>query len=156
PIRVDYRLGNGERRSAVLHTISPGPFGHEHMADRAQQMLWAHQTLAHLPRHIRSFDAGAFLGDGSLISLQNPEEIFQLTEYVEGQCYSTDLERLRDAAAFNNLDLDRADALCDYLAGIHRTAGTDPGLYVRRIRELVGHSECIMGLTDSYLPHALI
>jgi aminoglycoside phosphotransferase (APT) family kinase protein len=44
----------------------------------------------------------------------------------------------------------RADALCDYLVDIHRVHGTDPGLYVRRIRELVGHGECIMGLADSY------
>jgi aminoglycoside phosphotransferase (APT) family kinase protein len=28
--------------------------------------------------------------------------------------------------------------------------GDNPELYVRRIRELIGHSECIMGLIDSY------
>jgi hypothetical protein len=33
---------------------------------------------------------------------------------------------------------------------IHSVRGGEPGLYVRRIRELVGHSECIMGLIDSY------
>jgi hypothetical protein len=33
--------------------------------------------------------------------------------------------------------------------------GTDPGLYARRIRELIGHGECIMGLIDSYPPHAI-
>jgi aminoglycoside phosphotransferase (APT) family kinase protein len=42
------------------------------------------------------------------------------------------------------------DALCNYLVDIHRVQGPDPGLYIRRIRELVGHGECIMGLTDSY------
>jgi aminoglycoside phosphotransferase (APT) family kinase protein len=44
----------------------------------------------------------------------------------------------------------RADALCDYLLEIHRVRGTEPGLYARRIRELVGHGECIMGILDSY------
>ena len=39
---------------------------------------------------------------------------------------------------------------------IHQTRGKDAGLYVRRIRELVGHGECIMGLADSYPPHPLI
>ena len=48
------------------------------------------------------------------------------------------------------LDLERADALCDYLVEIHRVAGPDPGLYVRRIRELLGHGECIFGVDDSY------
>lgn len=160
PVRVDYTLGDGQTKSAVLHavihTMSPGPFGHEHMADRAQEMLWAHQAFNHLPRHVRSLDAGAFLDDGTLISLRNPQELCQLTEYVEGQCYSVDLERLRDSGGLSDLDLARADALCDYLVEIHRVPGTDPGLYVRRIRELVGHGECIMGLTDSYPPHPLI
>jgi hypothetical protein len=35
PLLVNYRL-DGARKSAVLHTVKPGPFGHEHMADRAQ------------------------------------------------------------------------------------------------------------------------
>jgi aminoglycoside phosphotransferase (APT) family kinase protein len=56
----------------------------------------------------------------------------------------------------HDLDIARSDALCDYLLEIHRVPGADSGLYVRRIRELVGHGECIMGLTDSYPPHPLI
>jgi aminoglycoside phosphotransferase (APT) family kinase protein len=73
-------------------------------------------------------------------------------EYVEGQGYFEDLTRLRDGGKLTDLDLARADALCDYLVEIHRVTGPDPVLYVRRIRELVGHGECIMGLTDSYPP----
>lgn len=161
PVRVDYTLGDQAPASAVLHTMSPGPFGHEHMADRAQEFLWAHQAFNRLPRHVRSLDAGGFRANGSLVSLGDVEEICQLTEYVDGQCYSVDLERLRDVPTLAALDLERADALCDYLVEIHRGPGSDPGpgkvgLYVRRIRELVGHGECIMGLTDSYPPHPLI
>jgi len=40
--------------------------------------------------------------------------------------------------------------LCDYLAGIHALGHDDSGLYRRRIRELVGHGECVMGIVDSY------
>src|SRR5581483_12465332 len=43
PIRVDYDSRAG-RRVAVLHTISPGPFGHEHMSDRAAELLWEHRA----------------------------------------------------------------------------------------------------------------
>jgi aminoglycoside phosphotransferase (APT) family kinase protein len=57
---------------------------------------------------------------------------------------------MRDDAVLRELDSARADALCDYLVGIHAVRGNNPDLYVRRIRELVGHSECIMGLVDSY------
>jgi len=69
---------------------------------------------------------------------------------VEGQSYSVDLARLRDSGAAAALDLARADALCDYLLEIHRVRGTEPGLYVRRVRELIGHGECILGIVDSY------
>ena len=155
PVRVDYQTANGERRTAVLHTMSPGPFGHEHMADRAQTLLWEHDVFNRLPRHVRSLDVGGFQSGGHLISLGNVEELYLLREYAEGQGYFLDLQRLRDNDVLDDLDLARADALCDYLVEIHRKPGDDPGLYTRRIRELVGHGECIMGLTDSYPQHAL-
>ena len=39
PVRLTFRQG-GKTRRVVLGTMSPGPFGHEHPADRAQAMLW--------------------------------------------------------------------------------------------------------------------
>ncbi|HLY73659.1 MAG TPA: phosphotransferase, partial [Planctomycetota bacterium] len=69
---------------------------------------------------------------------------------VQGESYSADLARIRDTGDVDEQDRARADALCDYLIEIHRVRGKEPGLYVRRIRELVGHSECIMGILDSY------
>jgi hypothetical protein len=152
PVRIDYELADHKRRSAVLHTISPGSFGHEHMADRAHILLWEHHAFNHLPRHVRSLDVGGFQSDGSIVSLGKVEEACLLTEYVEGQNYSLDLERMRDAGTLTDLDVARADALCDYLLAIHAEPVSDYGLYTRRIRELLGHGECIMGLTDSY-PH---
>jgi hypothetical protein len=156
PVRVDYELSDHQHRSAVLHTITPGPFGHEHMADRAHILLWEHQAFNRLPRHVRSLDVGGFQADGTLISLGKVQEACLLTEYLEGQNYSLDLERIRDGGALTDLDLARADALCDYLLTIHAQPVNDPGLYTRRIRELVGHGECIMGLTDSYPRHPAI
>src|ERR1035437_9796919 len=41
PVKIEYEL-SGQRRAAVLETVTPGPFGHEHMADRAQILLWSH------------------------------------------------------------------------------------------------------------------
>jgi len=57
PVRIDYELSDHQRRSAVLHTMSPGPFGHEHMADRAHILLWEHRAFNLLPRHVRSLVA---------------------------------------------------------------------------------------------------
>lgn len=149
PVLIVYEA-EGEARRAVLHTVSPGPFGHEHMSDRAQIQLWEHGAFNRLPRHVRSIDVGAFRRDGSAVSLGGAEEFFLLTEYAEGRGYFEDLMRMRDDPSLREIDTARADALCDYLTGIHSVEGSEPGLYVRRIRELVGHAECIMGLIDSY------
>jgi aminoglycoside phosphotransferase (APT) family kinase protein len=149
PLRIDYEL-EGEARRVVLDSVRPGPFGHEHMADRAQAMLWAHDAFGKLRRHVASLDVGAVRASGELVSLGTAEELFMVAEFSEGREYADDLLRLRAGEALRPLDLERADALCDYLAGIHRVAGTDAGLYARRIRELVGHGECIFGVDDSY------
>jgi hypothetical protein len=149
PVLIDYEE-NGARRRAVLHTVSAGPFGHEHMSDRAQMLLWDHSSFNRLPRHLRSIDVGAFRRNGSAVSLGDAEEFFVLTEYAQGRPYVEDLFRVRDGRPLADMDLARADALCDYLADIHSVRGGDSGLYVRRIRELIGHSECVMGLIDSY------
>jgi Phosphotransferase enzyme family len=153
PLRVDYELPGGRQESAVLHTMGPGSFGHEHMSDRARILLWSHQAFNRLPRHVRSLDVGGFEAGGGMISLGDVEEFCLLTEFAVGQPYALDLERLRDSGPLNDIDLARADALCDYLAEIHAERGTDPRLYVRRNRELVGDGECIMELTDSYPDH---
>jgi aminoglycoside phosphotransferase (APT) family kinase protein len=148
-VQIDYDL-NGESRRAVLHTVSAGPFGHEHMSDRAQMLLWDHCTFNRLPRHVRSLDVGAFRRDGHPTSLGEVEEFFVLTEYAVGQGYVEDLNKMRDEPTLTDLDFARADALCDYLVEIHAVKGDNPALYTRRIRELIGHSECLMGLIDSY------
>jgi hypothetical protein len=149
PLKVDYDVA-GERRSAVLETVAPGPFGHEHMADRAQILLWSHAAFNRLPRHVHSLDVGGVLNDGALLSLGRVEEFFILNAFAPGEPYSADLERLRDGGDLQDRDLVRADALCDYLTAIHRVSGPDPALYARRVRELVGHHECIAGIIDSY------
>lgn len=149
PLRVDYEL-DGAARRAVIESVRPGPFGHEHMADRAQLLLWAHHAFGALPRHVASLDVGAVRESGELVPLGNAEELFMLAEFVDGHEYADDLLRIRSSGESTSLDLGRADALCDYLVEIHRLKGPDPGLYVRRIRELVGHGECIFGVSDSY------
>jgi len=149
PVLIEFEI-DGSIRRAVLHTVRSGPFGHEHMSDRAQSLLWDHAAFNTLPHHVHSIDVGALRRDGSAISLGDVEEFFTLTDYGEGTPYANDLERIRDSNELGSTDLQRADGLCDYLAQIHSTAHDNAGLYVRRIRELIGHSECIMGLIDSY------
>src|SRR5215467_2875804 len=88
PVRIVYRIGENPPRSAVFHTMRPNQFGHEHMADRAQIHLWEYEAFNRLPKHVRTIDVGTFQSDGSLLSLGGAEELFLLSEYVEGRGYN--------------------------------------------------------------------
>lgn len=149
-VMVDYEV-EGKTNRAVLSTMKPGPFGHEHMADRAGAMIWNHHTFNRLPRHVHSLDVGGIRESGEMVSLGSVEEFFVLTRFEQGQEYVHDLTRLREDGELTDQDQARADALCDYLVQIHQPPKTpSAGLYVRRVRELLGHNECIMGIIDSY------
>ncbi len=149
PIRLIFRVGRTVRR-AVLETMKPGPFGHEHAADRAQALLWDFDSYGRLPRHVAALDVGAFTARGSMFSVAGAREFFVLNEWADGEGYSRDLERLARTGRLLKRDRERTDALATYLAQIHRVKRRQPDLYRRRLRELIGHGECIMGLTDSY------
>ena len=141
-----------EIKRVVLETIRPGGFGHDHFSDRAQILLWQHSSFNKLPKHVRAVDVGAFTVDGNLKSVGDCTEFFIVTEMVEGKPYHQDLDRIREQKSLTNLDKDRCQALSDYIVQVHAIKKGAPELYVRRIRDLVGHGECIMGLTDSYPP----
>jgi hypothetical protein len=149
PLFLEYEV-SGERKRAVLETMAPSSYGHDHFSDRAQAILWEHATFNNLPRHVRSLDSGAFLGSGRIVSTGEAEEFFLLTEFVEGKGYFKDLERIRDSGTAAALDIDRSLALADYLAAVHAERHDAPLLYTRRIRDLLGHGECIMGMIDNY------
>ncbi|MBH0199594.1 MAG: phosphotransferase [Nitrospira sp.] len=149
PVKLTFRLGR-RLQSAVLETMRPGPFGHEHMADRAQAILWDYDSYGRLPRHVKALDVGAFDGTQELFSVAQAREFFVLNEWAEGKSYHLDLAGLAKGAALRALDRARTVALARYLAQIHATKRRDADLYKRRLRELIGHGECIMGLTDSY------
>jgi hypothetical protein len=149
PVRLTFRL-NGRVQQVVLETMRPGAFGHEHPADRAQAMLWDYDSYGRLPRHVKALDVGAFDEDQSMFSVAAAREFFVLTSWADGESYHLDLERLAAGGRLRSLDRQRADGLADYLVQIHGVKRRDPGLYRRRLRELIGHGECIMGLTDSY------
>ncbi|MEM1586211.1 MAG: phosphotransferase [Candidatus Bathyarchaeia archaeon] len=144
---------NGEVKRVVLETIRPGGFGHEHPSDRAQILLWQHSAFNNLPKHVKSIDVGAFTTSGELKSLGDYREFFILTEYVEGSPYYLDLENIKSRGELASLDVKRCLALSDYLVEIHsvKGVGLEP-LYIRRVRDLIGHGEYIMGLIDSYPP----
>lgn len=150
PYLIDF-VCEGEERSAVLSSmrIQKG-FGHDTFADRAAIALWQNAAFNVLPSHVRSLDVGFFTEYGGLKSAGDADEFFILMDRVSGVEYYRDLDRITESGFFGQLDLDRAKALSDYLVYIHQQKHDDRTLWDRRIRELVGSGECIMGLVDSY------
>ncbi len=150
PYLLVYELG-GQVREAVLSSMRvQGGFGHDYPSDRAQILLEQHRNFNRLPRHARSLDIGYFTKDGELHSAGKAEEYFILMEKVEGKEYYLDLEQIKKRGRLVELDRRRVVALAEYLAEIHSTKHDNRQLYYRKIRDTIGHGECIFGLTDSY------
>lgn len=150
PYVIEFSIGE-ETRKVVLETMRAGGFGRQHFSDRAGIMLWQHSAFGRLPKHVHCVDVGAFTTGGqSLRSLGDCREFFTITEFVDGSLYHSDLDRIMETGRLNGLDEKRCLALSNYLVGIHSVRGEKPELYLRRVRELVGHGKCIMGLLDSY------
>jgi len=146
---LEFKVGKEVKR-VVFQTMRPEGFGHDHFSDRAQTLLWQHSAFNKLPKHVRSVDVGAFTRNGKLKSVGDCTEFFIITEKVEGQLYHFDLDRIREQKRLTLLDEPRCRFLADYIAGVHSVKKGEPQLYVRRVRDLIGHGEGIMGLTDSY------
>jgi Ser/Thr protein kinase RdoA (MazF antagonist) len=151
PLEVTCRVADGRRALVVSRTRPVQGFGHDYPADRAWQALFAHAAYNTFPRHARSLDVGVVGGDGELRSVGDATEFFQLVEKIPGTPYWLDLERLLSAPP-RPLDTERAAALARFLAEAHAARRDEPTLYHRRVRELVGHGELVMGILDSY-PH---
>lgn len=150
PYVVEFNVG-GEDKQVVLETMRPEGFGHDHFSDRAGILLWQHSSFNKLPKHVHSVDVGAFTAKGeALKSLGDCAELFIVTELVDGRLYHLDLDRIKESGKLRSTDEERCLALSNYLVEIHRIKREAPWLYARRMRELVGHGECIMGLLDSY------
>jgi hypothetical protein len=150
PYLIEFTVGT-EAKRVVLETMRPEGFGHDHFADRAAVLLWQHSSFNKLPKHVHSVDVGSFATDcETLKPLGDCCEFFLLTDFVEGELYHVDLDRIKLSGGMLDLDEERCVALAEYLAEIHTVKHDSPGLYHRRIRDLVGHGEGIFGLTDSY------
>lgn len=150
PYFVAFVTEEGAMKEVVISSMKGDGFGHDFFSDRAQILMWQHHAFNTLPKHVKSLDVGYFTKDGRMESAGDADEYFIVCEKVDGEEYAIDLDRLKEGGELRNVDKDRASALAAYLTDIHAVKKADAGLYMRRLRELVGHSECIFGLTDSY------
>jgi aminoglycoside phosphotransferase (APT) family kinase protein len=149
PFLVAYTVDDREER-VVFHYIRRNPFGRERDDDRVAAVWLDFNTFNRLPSHVPAVDMVMVTKEGSIQSISAAQEIVLVTAYRPGRLYADDLMRIRTEGTIQPLDTGRAEALAAYLASIHAEKHADPVLWRRRLRDLVGHGEGIMGLTDSY------
>jgi len=150
PLEIVYEE-RGETRKAILSTMRPNRFGHEFLWDRASVILFQYYAGNKMDKHVRSINAGYIDTGGRLTPLRDPQEFFILREMVDGEPYFRDLERIVDGDCRSE-DVEMVQRFGRWLAGVHARKLDSPNLYLRRIRDLIGGSECIWGIIDSYPP----
>ncbi|MBW2357077.1 MAG: aminoglycoside phosphotransferase family protein, partial [Deltaproteobacteria bacterium] len=151
--RVVFQTPQGENR-LIMKALFHSRFGHDHYADRAQVLLLAQANYNEMPKHVRATDVVGETPD-RLISVRDAREFYIFMEEADGVSYFEDLEAILRRGRLSDLDRQRARMLAQFIAEVHanRYRGPNAGvLYRRRIRDLIGHGECIMGIIDAYEP----
>lgn len=134
----------------VLKAVRPEGFGHEYPSDRAGMFLLALETYRGLPGHVRAVDVLSVNEGGEIMPIGGGREYFLLIEYAEGESYFRDLEGFSSKKALEEMDGKRIIAMADYLSEIHSVKKDSKTLYLRRLRDVIGHGECLMGVFDTY------
>ena len=150
PLLIVFEVG-GERREAVLSIMKGDKYGHQFYWDRAAILMFQYETSARMEKHVRPLGLGYVNGDDALIPVEEPQEFFILNEKLQGHDYFLDLERIR-SGDFRDSDVETAREFARWMARLHSVKNEDVHLYSRRIRNLIGSSECILGMVDEAFP----
>jgi aminoglycoside phosphotransferase (APT) family kinase protein len=149
--RLRFNAPGGERR-IIMKGLAPSGFGHDHYSDRAQVLLLANANYRQMAQHVKACDVAGEEPE-RLFSLGKATEFYLFMEEARGAPYFKMMDEIMDRGRIDETDRDRARRLASFLAGLHRTSysGKDAKtLYRRRVRDLIGHGECIMGIIDAY------
>ena len=142
----------GEEQQVIMKSLSPSGFGHDHYSDRAQVLLLAHSNYNEMDNHIKALDV---VGDSPdrLISLKEAREFYIFMEKAAGTDYFKDMDAVLEQGRLSRKDREKARKLARFAARVHQKkyeGEQAKTLYRRRIRDLIGHGECIMGIIDAY------
>jgi hypothetical protein len=148
PLLIRFEAG-GVTREAVLSIMRGDKYGHQFWWDRAAILMFQYAAGGRLERHVAPLGLGYFNEYDDLVGVSGVKEFFILNEKAEGHDYYLDLERIRREGA-KPFDVDLARGFAVWLAKVHGQRRVDPDLYLRRVRNLIGASECIFGLVDAY------
>jgi aminoglycoside phosphotransferase (APT) family kinase protein len=138
------------KKELVVKELSNEDLGHIHPSDRAGVFLMAYDEYPNLPRHVRALDVLSRMPDGAIKSISGGVEYYLLMEAAHGTNYFSDLEAMKNKPALDDGDKIKINAMASYLAQIHSRKIDSKAHYYRKIRDTIGHGECLMGVLDFY------
>lgn len=137
-------------RSYVVKALIPKDLGHDYPSDRAGLFLLALNEYKNLPKHVKAIDVLSEMGDGTIKSIGGGKEYYLLMERGEGKDYFHDLNAFSDKKILSASDKEKIKTMTSYLQRIHSVKKDSKTLYWRKLRDIVGHGECLMGVFDTY------
>jgi hypothetical protein len=137
-------------RSYVVKTLLSEGLGHDYPSDRAAVFLLDLDEYKNLPRHVKAIDVLSEMEDGSIKSIGGGREYYLLMERGTGRHYFNDLTEFSHRDKLEISDIEKIKSMTSYLAEIHSMKKDSKTLYWRKLRDTIGHGECLMGVFDSY------
>ena len=147
-LKVTYEK-DGREQQVVFSVMRGDRYGHQFYWDRAAILMFEYDTSARMEKHIRPQGLGYIDEEGHLVPVKNPKEFFIVNELAVGKPYFVDLERIKKGDVYPR-DKERTREFARWLARVHAQKQDAPDIYLRRLRQLIGDSECIWGLIDAY------
>ncbi len=142
-------------RSYVVKSLLAEGFGHDYPSDRAAVFLQDLDEYGNLPNHVKAVDVLSEMPDGTVKSVGGGKEYYLMMERGEGRDYFKDLAGFAGREQLEDRDIARIRAMASYLGSIHAVKKESKTLYWRKLRDTVGHGECLMGVFDLYPEGAL-
>ncbi|MBI5056033.1 MAG: phosphotransferase [Nitrospirae bacterium] len=146
---IDMQTKQG-RNSYVIKGLFPEGLEHDYPADRAGVFLLDLDEFKNLPKHVKAVDVLSEMEDGSIKSIGGGREYYLLMERAEGRHYFNDLTAFSKKAKLTVADMEKIKSMTSYLAEIHAVKKESRHLYWRKVRDTIGHGECLMGVFDTY------
>jgi hypothetical protein len=146
---IDMKTKQGPK-SYVIKGLFPEGLEHDYPSDRAGVFLLDLDEFKNLPKHVKGVDVLAEMEDGSIKSIGGGREYYLLMERAEGRHYFNDLTAFSKKESLDDTDINKIKTMTSYLAEIHSVKNASKQLYWRKVRDTIGHGECLMGVFDTY------
>ncbi|OHE57815.1 MAG: hypothetical protein A2Z47_01465 [Thermodesulfovibrio sp. RBG_19FT_COMBO_42_12] len=137
-------------KSYVVKTLLSEGLGHDYPSDRAAVFLLDLDEFKNLPMHVKAVDVLSEMEGGSIKSIGGGKEYYLLMEKADGENYFNDLSEFSKKDYLEEGDIKKIKTMASYLAEIHSVKKESKTLYWRKLRDTIGHGECLMGVFDTY------